>query len=219
MNYRAALCFVVASVGFLPSASADKILEMGAKDWKYQDDAEGLPENWHSPELDDSKWKVGQAPLGYGDDDIEQEISFGDDEQNKRPVAFFRRTVEIEDPSAFKIVLGKLICDDGCVVYVNGKETHRFNLPKEEITNTSRANFATGGELERYAMSFLIDTDKLKAGRNVVAVRVHQANPSSSDLALDMSLEGLTNDAAVEEADAKVQQEAQLLEQIESGNF
>jgi hypothetical protein len=220
MIHRAALCFIVAFVGFVQFASAaDKILEMGAKDWKYQDDVEALPENWNSPDLDDSKWKSGQAPLGYGDDDIKQKVSFGDDETNKRPVAFFRRTVEVEDPNAYKKVLGKLVCDDGSVVYVNGKEVHRFNLPEGEIKNTSRAKFAMGGELERYGLSFLIDTDKLKAGKNVIAVRVHQANPNSSDLALDMSLEGLTDEASVEEADAKFKEEAQYIKQMEEGQF
>ncbi len=219
MIYRAALCFIVASIGFASFASADKILEMGAKEWKYQDDPAAAPENWNSSDLDDSSWKSGQAPLGYGDDDIKQKLSYGDDSNDKRPVAFFRRSINVEDPSAYKKVLGKLISDDGCVIYVNGEEVHRFNLPKGEINNKARAKFAVSDQLERYGMTILIDADKFKAGKNLIAVRVHQANASSSDLAIDLSLEGLTDDAVVEEADAQVKEEAEIIEQLEAGNF
>ncbi len=75
-------------------------MEMGAKEWKYLDTAEGPGKDWHKADFDDSQWKSGQAPLGYGDEHIKQTISFGDDEEDKNICAFFRRTVEMEDPKA-----------------------------------------------------------------------------------------------------------------------
>ena len=132
MSHRASLVstgLVLFAWGGFASAG-EKYLEMGAKQWRYLETAKAPAKDWFGVKFDDSKWKTGQAPLGYGDDDIQQEISFGDDEDNKRTCAFFRRAVEIKDPKAFKMMLGKLICDDGCVVYVNGKEVYRLNLPQ-----------------------------------------------------------------------------------------
>ena len=78
------------------AAAEQKTLEKGAKEWKYLDTAEGPGKDWHMVDFDDSEWKSGQAPLGYGDEDIKQIISYGDDEDNKHICAFFRRTVEAD---------------------------------------------------------------------------------------------------------------------------
>ena len=167
MTYRILLAGLVVTFGVAQfSFAGEKLLEMGAKEWKYWDSGEKLPKEWASAEFDDSKWKSGQAPLGYGDDDIKQVISFGDDPQSKILTAYFRRSVEIEDLSEIKKVLGKFNCDDGCVIYVNGKEVHRFNLPEGELTDKTLSLMTTAGELERYTLSFLVDADKFKVGKN-----------------------------------------------------
>ena len=97
------------------AAAEQKILKLGGE-WKYLDTADGPAKDWHKADFDDSQWKSGQAPLGYGDEHIKQTISFGDDEEDKNICSFFRRTVEVEDPKAAKKFVGKLNCDDGCVV-------------------------------------------------------------------------------------------------------
>ena len=133
----------------------------------------------------------------YGDDDIKQTISFGDDENDKHICAFFRRTVEADPKSAKKFV-GKLICDDGCVAYVNGEEVYRFNLQPGEVKNDTTTMFSTPAE--RHEFTFLVDAAKFKSGKNVIAVRVHQRGRSSTDLAFDLSLTGLDDDEAIESA-------------------
>ena len=177
------------------ATAEQKPLEKGAKEWKYLDTAEGPGKDWHKVDFDDSEWKSGQAPLGYGDEDIKQIISYGDDEDNKHICAFFRRTVEADPKSAKKFV-GKLICDDGCVVYVNGEEVYRFNLEPGEVKNDTTTMFTT--PVERHEFTFLIDATKFKAGNNVIAVRVHQRGGESSDLAFDLSLTGLDDEEAIE---------------------
>ncbi len=202
MNGRSVvLSLVLVMVAVCQTTAAEqKILEMGAKDWKYLDTAEGPGKEWQKVEFDDSKWKSGQAPLGYGDDDIKQKIGFGDNEGSKNICAFFRRTVELEDPQSAKKVVGKLVCDDGCVVYVNGEEVHRFNLPAGELKSDTTSVFTVGGEIERHEFTFLVDAAKFKPGKNVIAARVHQRGAESSDLAFNLSLTGLDDDEAIESA-------------------
>ena len=60
-----------------------------------------------------------------------------------------------------------LRCDDGRIVYLNGKEVARQNMPPGPVTATTPAAVAI-------------------AGANLVAAEVHQASPTSSDLVFDL---------------------------------
>ena len=95
-----------------------ELLGMKAKEWKYFD-GKAEPKGWEGPKFDDAKWKTGQAILGYGDPGLNTEISFGDNDNAKHLCAFFRRTIDVKNPKEFKAIIAKLICDDGCVVYLN----------------------------------------------------------------------------------------------------
>ena len=215
-RHMSVICMGLAMFAVASSASAEeKLLELGAKEWKYLDTGDDPGNDWNKAEFDDSKWKSGQALLGFGDDDIKQTISFGDDDENKRTCTFFRRTVEVKDPSSAKKFLGKLICDDGCVVYVNGEEVHRFNLPDGKVKSDTNAKMTSGGELERLEMTVLVDPAKFKPGKNIIAIRVHQATPNSSDLAFDMSLEALPDDEAVETAQRQFDEEKRAIQEFE----
>lgn len=176
------------------------VLKMGAKEWKYLDTGDDPGEKWSTTDFDDSKWKSGQAPLGYGDEDIKQKVSFGDDETDKHVTTFFRRTVNIGDASAAKQFQFQLICDDGCIAYINGKEAFRHNMPPGKVTFDSMAPATVFNELERHKFTFLAAPEKLKSGPNTIAVRVHQRGKESSDLAFDMSLTTLLTDEDVEKA-------------------
>jgi hypothetical protein len=219
MNGRVLLSLLFLAAAVCQSTAAEqKILKVGANEWKYLDTGEAPAKEWNQADFDDSQWKSGQAPLGYGDDDIKQTISFGGNEGKKNICSFFRRAVEVEDPTAAKKVVGKLICDDGCVVYVNGEEVHRFNLPDGELKSDTTAKFPVGGEIERHAFTFLVDADKFKPGKNVIAVRVHQYNAASSDVAFDLSLTGLDDDEAVKSAkQTHDSEQAQIKAAIEQG--
>ena len=208
-----ALSLVLVSSAFT-AVAAEKYLERGAKEWKYSDGAVAPKKNWNTLDFDDEKWKSGQALLGYGDDDVKHKLSFGDDPSNKRVCVYLRRIVDVKEPNAVKKVAGKVVCDDGCAIYLNGKEVYRFNLPEGEIKHDTTANFTMSGNLERHAMTFLVDADKFKAGKNVVAVRLHQANPSSSDLAFDLSLKGLADDEEIEAAEEQFEAEQDAIEEL-----
>lgn len=190
--------------------TADEFLTMKSKEWKYFDGKEDPGKEWMKPKFDDSKWKEGQAILGYGDEDQSTKLSFGDDEANKRLCAFFRKTIEIEDPNAFKVIIAKIICDDGAVVYLNGEEVHRHNMAKGDVKQSTAAQLPVGGVTERVQLPFLVDAKSLKAGKNTIAVRVHQCNGESSDLAFDFSLEGTDDMEKIETATTLAKQVEQV---------
>jgi len=170
------------------------LLPFGADGWRYLDTNEYPGRDWIQPEFDDESWKVGKALLGYGDDDHVTVLSFGENRQNKHPVAWFRKTVTIESRDELVAVGGRLVCDDGGVVYVNGKEVYRFNMPEGEIAPHAWAMMLKGGE--RWKWPFMINADLFLEGENVIAVSVHQRNATSSDIAFDLELRAATDEKA-----------------------
>lgn len=83
------------------------------------------------------------------------------------------------------------VCDDGCVVYLNDQEVLRANLPATGaiVPNT----LATASGLETAYASRTLDLTTLGVvlhadATNVLAVEVHNIDPASSDLGLDLSL-------------------------------
>jgi hypothetical protein len=71
--------------------------------------------------------------------------------------------------------------DDGAVVYVNGVEAVRDNLPAGAISASTLAVARDGGA-ESSSSYFAIDPALIRPGQNTLAVEVHQTSPTSDDL-------------------------------------
>jgi hypothetical protein len=78
--------------------------------------------------------------------------------------------------------------DDGAVVYLNGTEVFRTNMPTGTIAYTTLASTAIGGTDESAFQSASISPSLLVNGSNVLAVEMHQANGTSSDISFDAEL-------------------------------
>jgi hypothetical protein len=61
-------------------------------------------------------------------------------------------------------------------------------MPQGDITSTSLARNKVSGEDERKYFAYNISPAVLQAGRNTVAVEVHQDSGNSSDLSFDLVL-------------------------------
>ena len=146
------------------------------------------PDDWGGADYDDSAWEMGTAPLGYGDAHIVTTIPYGPDAYAKWITSYFRFTFEVEDASQWEDLTFELLCDDGAVVYLNDEELFRSNLPDGEIEGDTPALGAVGGADETRYSPLGAPSDGLIDGTNVIAVEIHQANGSSSDLGFDASL-------------------------------
>jgi hypothetical protein len=163
------------------------VIEAGSI-WRYLDNDLEQPDEWKESAFNDSTWKSGNAQLGYGDGDEQTVISFGDNAAEKINTYYFRNAFSIEQPSSVQNILLELVRDDGAVVYLNGQEVIRHNLPEGEITHQTFALTAVGGDDENTFFESPIDPALLVSGNNVLAVEIHQANPSSSDISFDLQL-------------------------------
>ncbi|MDP4097011.1 PA14 domain-containing protein [Paenibacillus sp. P96] len=158
--------------------------------WSYLDDGSDQGTTWRAVDFNDSAWAKGAAPLGYAstgkDQNLKTKIQYGDS-KNKHITTYYRKEFQVTDAAAIKQLLGTLIRDDGAVIYLNGQEVYRTNMPDGAITYTILAASAVGDE--RDENSFAIDPALLVDGKNVITAEVHQNAGSSSDtfFALELS--------------------------------
>jgi hypothetical protein len=161
--------------------------------WKYRDHGENLGTAWRAATFDDSAWASGTGPLGYGEDYLSSTLSFGPDAANKYITTYFRKKFVVDLPAGFAVtdLKGQLMYDDGIVVYVNGQELQRASMPTGTVSSSTLAlGHEAGNVYESFDWSAL--RSLVHAGENTLAVEVHQAAATSSDLVFDLALDVIT---------------------------
>src|SRR5690606_981959 len=156
--------------------STDTLLAASQNLWFYNDLGIDLGTAWRARNYDHSTWKKGFAELGSGDGDEAGVISFGSDPDHKHRTYYSRIQFLVRDPSIYKTLSLRLKRDDGAVVYTNGVEVARYNMPNGPITYQTPALAVVGGQDESQFVEFQFDASMLLAGPNILAVEVHQAN-------------------------------------------
>ncbi|WCO02847.1 metallophosphoesterase [Psychroserpens ponticola] len=164
-------------------AQNEDLISLGSE-WSYYDNQnEPAAQNsnvWYSNAYDDSLWALGNAELGYGDNDEVTVVN------NATKVLYVRQTITITDPSIYQALISNLVYDDGAVVYLNGQEIWRVNMPTGIINYSS---FAASNSSDNALVTSSF-SNTLQIGDNVIAVEIHQRNASSSDLSFDLELKG-----------------------------
>ncbi len=159
--------------------------------WKYLDDGSNQSSDWTLFEYDDNSWSTGNAELGYGDGDEETEVSFGPDENNKYITTYFRHIFSVDDPDNIQILTIRLKRDDGAVVYLNGSEILRTNMPDGTISYDTHASSVVSGSDEDEFFEWTISENDIINSQNVFAVELHQISETSSDISFDLELIGV----------------------------
>ncbi len=176
------------ALGGAAAVSADTILVPAGSAWRYRDDGSNQGTAWRAAAFNDSAWPLGAAQLGYGDGDEATVVGFGPDPNSKYVTTYFRHAFTVTDPAAFAGLTLELTRDDGAVVFLNGVEVFRSNMPAGAIAHTTLASSAIGGTAESTFYSTTVNPALLVAGGNVLAAEVHQANGTSSDVSFDLRL-------------------------------
>jgi hypothetical protein len=155
--------------------------------WRYNDSGVAQA-GWTTVAFNDAAWPSGPAQLGYGDADETTTISYGSDPNNKRITAHFRRSFSVANPAAFSALTVRFLRDDGAVIYLNGTEVVRSNMPTGAISAATLASAAIANADETTWLEAPIPRSLLTTGTNVVAVEIHQNAVTSSDLSFDLEL-------------------------------
>ncbi|MHC4538507.1 MAG: phosphodiester glycosidase family protein [Planctomycetota bacterium] len=171
----------------------ETLVEVGST-WNYLDNGSDQGTAWYGIGFDDSGWASGPAELGYGDGDEVTLVSFGTDPNNRYTTTYFRHMFSVSDPSKYQNLILRVLRDDGAVVYLNGTEVLRTNMPEGTITYTTLASSPVDGPAEDEFVERIIDPSHLAVGTNLLAVEVHQNQPGSPDISFDLTLVGTPSD-------------------------
>jgi hypothetical protein len=171
LREEAKLTVTVGDAAPKADVKTEALLADGAADWRYEAGVKG--DDWIKPDYDDKKWKAVKAPLGNGEAEIATRK--GTEVPEKGQTVFCRRGFDVpadllkQKGVSFRL---KVASDNSAVVYLNGKVLdedsgdHEFRYWNRDVA---------------------IPVERLKAGRNVIAVRVENA-AGSSDLYFDLTV-------------------------------
>ena len=185
----------VVNVSVILSANGTNTLIAQRSAWRYLDTGVDPGATWTNLGFNDATWTTGLAQLGYGEGDETTVIGFGPDINNRHITSWFRHAWLVDDPGAFSSLQLRLLRDDGAVVYLNGTEVARQNMPAGSITAVTLASAAVGGADETTFFNTSVSAGALVAGTNIIAVEIHQATTNSSDVSFDLQLIGLSGSA------------------------
>lgn len=195
-NFKKLICTLLLCV-IVPAIHAQTTLIPSGSSWKYLDNGSNQGTAWKGTTFSDTAWASGLAQLGYGDGDEAAVLGYGSSSTNKYITTYFRKTISVANPSAFLNYTLNVKRDDGVVVYVNGIEVYRNNMPTGTIAYTTKASTACSDDGSGFLASTLTQTQAgFVAGTNTIAVEIHQNAGNSSDISFDLSLIGNTTAAS-----------------------
>lgn len=164
--------------------------------WKYLDNGTDPGTAWRSGTFNDASWASGNAELGYGDSDEATVVSYGSSSSGKYISTYFRKTFNVTNPSQFTSLDLQAVRDDGIIVYINGTEVWRDNMPSGNVNSGTLASSTIAFGSESSWNQTSISSSYLTAGTNVIAVEIHQDAGNSSDISFNLKLNGNTTATA-----------------------
>jgi chitodextrinase len=171
------------SVALSVTTAAANLVLSTATTWNYTDtrvDMGGTGWNGTNYTVNGAPWKSGKPQFGYGDGDETTVLGKGGS-TNKTAVFtwYFRTTVNLASVSG---PLGiDLIRDDGAIVYVNGTEVFRTNLPTGSVIYTTKATVNVSGADEKTPLHISVPANLLSVGTNTIAVELHNYGANNAD--------------------------------------
>ncbi len=132
--------------------------------------------DWNTLSFNDGGWSELQGALGWSNGRVYKTIP------SSGITAYFRLEFDVEDVTLFDTLDLELLRDDGAVVYLNGVELMRSNMPAGAIDENTRASGF--GEA---TVTANVPATSMRTGPNVLAVEVHNGSPTS-DMVFDLAM-------------------------------
>ena len=133
---------------------------------KFYNQAKAPSSKWNQLKFNDNNWSQGDYS------------SFGNFAAN---TAYFRKEFNVDSKNKYSILAFDLEIYDGVIVYINGQEVIRRNMPATGVTHESTASSHYDALFWRRTA---VPTSALQNGKNVMAVELHRF--SDATITLDM---------------------------------
>jgi beta-glucanase (GH16 family) len=154
-----------------PAAAAPAtVVGFGSSGWGYYRAEAAPPSSWRTKA---QKWAAGKAPLGFGHSTgpLGTKVPNG---FKKKPLAtYFQKTFTLTHVPSNGITVTTW-ADDGVVIYVNGKEVLRSNLPTYGPKHDKywAMNAPQALRARQKPVTATIPASALKTGKNLIAAQV-----------------------------------------------
>lgn len=174
----------VAPVGYkfagwqsMGSTSANTIFSYGSP-WKFYDKGSLDDYSWQSANYNDGGWSSGDTPIGY--DYNNQHPELVTETEGWLTTYYFRKDVNLSSVDENDVYTLNWIADDGFVLYVNGVEAGRYNMPNGTISYDTYASTYAHSNPDSGTMG--LPTELFHAGNNVIALELHNNSYNSTDI-------------------------------------
>jgi hypothetical protein len=166
-----------------PAPAPTTELISSGSEWKYRFENSAPATTWNSPAFDDAAWLQGKAPLGFGHTSIATQLTAAG---TKPLTSYHRKSFDLQDASQVQDVEITTRADDGIVVYVNGTEVARSNMP---AGTPNFATYATAAPTTSAAptVKVTVPASALTNGKNVISVEVHSNYRTTPNSSMDLT--------------------------------
>lgn len=154
--------------------------------WRYA--AGAPPAGWNSTSFNDAAWSRGPAALGFGTTaPLGTNIDSFATTAERPLAAYFRGTFTVADATKAVALELETVADDGVVIYVNGTEVARSNMPSGPVTVGTYASSARNSNVANAAPVLVtVPPSLLQSGTNVIAAETHLNFRATRDLGFDL---------------------------------
>ncbi|MDR1952894.1 MAG: metallophosphoesterase [Clostridiales Family XIII bacterium] len=175
-------------------------------EWKYIDTGVNLfgeiATDFRSKNFDDGTWPSAPSPLGYPETDTSPRFgpisggtvitkgAQGASSSTAYITYYFRKDFTVENIANMTALSADISIDDGYVLYLNGHEVSRLNVPEGDLSYTTVApgNWEPTEEQANVTVDLSAYRQYLVEGENTLAADVHNRATNSSDIYWGMSL-------------------------------
>lgn len=156
--------------------------------WKYYQAGDSPSGDWTTSGYNDVSWSSGNGMLAWGTIDLSQKLNSTQLRTDVRvETVYFRQIFNYTKTGSETKMTLNYVFDDGAIVYLNGIEIARINMPKGTpdystwATGIGNESSYTSMELNQMAITALVN------GINVLSIEIHNASNISGDLGMDCS--------------------------------
>ncbi len=173
-----------------PSDPVPVVLVDTGSQWRWQYRSGSWPTGWTTPAFNDLGWNTGSALFGFGAPGIATVVDVPPPTSGRPLSAQFRHTFTVADADVLTGVTLTTRADDGVVVYVNGVEVARRNMPAGVL---SAGSYATAAPRTTAAPQVVvtIPASALHDGANTVAASVHLNYRATRDMTFDARINAM----------------------------
>ena len=159
--------------------------------WRYDQTNNYDGTNWFVAGYNDLSWASGRGVLGRlnaaSSIPTNTVLTLG---VPQRLTYYFRTTFNAPTNAGITGFQITHYFDDGAIVYLNGKEAYRYNMPGGPASYATLASSTISGPPAEFGPNTFPVTNMVP-GANVLAVEVHQAASNSGDVVMGMKLDAI----------------------------